>query len=102
MPQSRPPMRPPMGHRPSAPCARRDGPARPAMQMPAAPPTVTGTITPAEGMTVKALADKLCVRVKDVFAKLLMGRLMMRINTTLHTEIATMLAREFGADVQMR
>jgi translation initiation factor IF-2 len=53
-------------------------------------------------MTVKDLADKLEVRVKDVLAKLLMRRLMMTINSTLDTETATMIAREFGADVQMR
>jgi translation initiation factor IF-2 len=69
---------------------------------PTAPPPVTRTITLAEGMTVKDLADKLDVRVKDVLAKLLMKRLMMTINSTLDTETATMLAREFGADVQMR
>jgi translation initiation factor IF-2 len=67
-----------------------------------APPPVTRTITLAEGMTVKDLADKLDVRVKDVLAKLLMKRLMMTINSTLDTETATMLAREFGAEVQMR
>src|SRR5260370_42411611 len=69
---------------------------------PAAPPPVTRTITLAEGMTVKDLADKLDLRVKDVLAKLLMKRLIMTINATLDTETATMLAREFGADVQMR
>jgi translation initiation factor IF-2 len=53
-------------------------------------------------MTVKDLADKLEVRVKEVLAKLLMKRLMMTINSTLDTETASMLAREFGADVQMR
>jgi translation initiation factor IF-2 len=68
----------------------------------AAPPPVTRTITLAEGMTVKDLADKLDVRVKDVLGKLLMKRLMMTINSTLDPETATMLAREFGADVQMR
>jgi translation initiation factor IF-2 len=67
-----------------------------------APPPVTRTITLAEGMTVKDLADKLDTRVKDVLAKLLNKRLMMTINSTLDTETATMLAREFGADVQMR
>ncbi|MBW8861338.1 MAG: translation initiation factor IF-2, partial [Acidobacteria bacterium] len=35
-------------------------------------------------------------------AKLLMKRLMLTINSTLDTETATMIAREFGADVQMR
>ncbi|PYR64157.1 MAG: translation initiation factor IF-2 [Acidobacteria bacterium] len=100
---SRPPMRPAyQGHRPAA-GARRESTPRPAAPpMPVAPPPVTRTITLAEGMTVKDLADKLDLRVKDVLAKLLMKRLMMTINSTLDTETATMLAREFGADVQMR
>jgi translation initiation factor IF-2 len=100
---SRPPMRPAyQGHRPAT-GARREATPRPAAPpMPAAPPPVTRTITLAEGMTVKDLADKLDLRVKDVLAKLLMKRLMMTINSTLDTETATMLAREFGADVQMR
>ena len=68
----------------------------------AAPPPITRTITLAEGMTVKELADKLDVRVKDVLSKLLMKRLMMTINSALDTETATMLAREFGAEVEMR
>ena len=70
--------------------------------MPAAPPPVTRSITLAEGMTVKDLADKLDLRVKDVLAKLLMKRLMLTINSALDTETATMIAREFGADVQLR
>ena len=53
-------------------------------------------------MTVKDLADKLDMRVKDLLKKLLDKRLMMTINSTLDTDTATMLAREFGADVQMR
>ncbi|MGE4056482.1 MAG: translation initiation factor IF-2, partial [Vicinamibacterales bacterium] len=96
---SRPPMRP-SGPRPSGP--RREQTQRPMAPSITAPPPVTRTITLAEGMTVKDLADKLDVRVKDVLAKLLMKRLMMTINSTLDTETATMLAREFGADVQMR
>ena len=70
--------------------------------MPASPPPVTRTITLAEGMTVKDLAAKLDLKVKDVLGKLLMKGLMMTINSTLDTETATMLAREFGADVQLR
>jgi translation initiation factor IF-2 len=105
MPGTRPPYqqpsRPPQ--RPAGPQQRREHVPRPAAPaMPAAPPPVTRTITLAEGMTVKDLADKLDVRVKDVLAKLLMKRLMMTINSTLDTETATMIAREFGADVQMR
>jgi translation initiation factor IF-2 len=70
--------------------------------MPSAPPPVTRTIMLAEGMTVKDLADKLEIRVKDVLAKLLMKRLMLTINSTLDPETATMIAREFGAEVQLR
>jgi translation initiation factor IF-2 len=92
--------------RPSAPrpaTPRREPAPRPAAPPPpSAPPPVTRTITLAEGMTVKDLADKLDVRVKDVLAKLLNKRLMMTINSTLDTDTATMLAREFGADVKMR
>jgi translation initiation factor IF-2 len=98
----RPPMRPsPPAQRPAA-GVRRESPRPAPPPMPAAPPPVTRTITLAEGMTVKDLADKLDIRVKDVLGKLLMKRLMMTINSTLDTETATMLAREFGADVQMR
>src|SRR4051812_29205382 len=87
--------------RPAA--AQRCEHARPAPPpMPTAPPPVTKTITLAEGMTVKDLADKLDLRVKDVLAKLLMKRLMLTINSALDTETATMIAREFGADVQMQ
>jgi translation initiation factor IF-2 len=100
MPQ-RPAYRP-QGPRP-APGQRREHTPRPmASPMAAAPPPVTRTITLAEGMTVKDLADKLDVRPKEVLAKLLMKRLMMTINQTLDTETATMVAREFGADVQLR
>ena len=56
------------------------------MQAPAAPPPITRTITLAEGMTVKDLADKLDVRVKDVLAKLLMKRIMLTINSTIGSE----------------
>jgi len=86
--------------RPAA--ARREQPRPAPPPMPAAPPPVTRTITLAEGMTVKDLADKLDIRVKDVLAKLLMKRLMLTINSALDTDTATMIAREFGADVQMQ
>jgi len=97
---SRPPMRP-QGGRPAA-GQRRETQRPSAPAMPAAPPAVTRTITLAEGITVKDLAAKLDVMPKEVLAKLLMKRLMMTINQTLDTETATMIAREFGADVQMR
>ena len=70
--------------------------------MPVAPPPITRTITLAEGMTVKDLAEKLDLRVKDVLAKLLMKRMMMTINSTLDIETAKDIAREFGAQIEMR
>jgi translation initiation factor IF-2 len=102
--QQRPPFgqRPPMGQsRPTQ--TRRERPSAPsAPSTPAAPPPITRTITLAEGMTVKDLADKLEVRVKDVLAKLLMKRMMMTINSTLDIENAKDIAREFGAEIEMR
>jgi translation initiation factor IF-2 len=73
------------------------------MQAPsaAAPPPITRTITLAEGMTVSDLASKLDVKANDVLKKLFEKRMMMRINSTLDTDTASMIAREFGADVKM-
>jgi translation initiation factor IF-2 len=83
---------------------RRDqGPRMPVQAAaPAAPPPVTRTITLAEGMTVADLATKLDVKAKDVLRKLMDRRLMMTINSTLDDETASMIAREFGADVKMQ
>ncbi len=96
----RPP--PPRPHRPGG---RRSSSRRPRPQTPsapAAPPPITRTITLAEGMTVKDLAERLEVKPKDVLKKLIERRVMMTINTTLDSETATTIAREFGADVKMR
>ena len=108
-PSARPlPARPAVGYRPPPRpyrSAGRRGARRPKLQtpvIPKAPPPITRTITLAEGMTVKDLAERLEVRAKDVLKKLMEKRLMMTINTTLDTENATMIAREFGADVKMR
>ena len=59
-------MRPP-GRR-AVPTASSAATPRPQQQQPMPPPPVTRTITLAEGMTVKDLADKLDMRVKDVLA----------------------------------
>jgi translation initiation factor IF-2 len=99
----RPPMGPPPrpGQRPVQ--TRRERPSAPIMpSTPAAPPPITRTITLAEGMTVKDLADKLDVRVKDVIQKLFMKRQMVTINSTLDIETAKDVAREFGAQIEMR
>ena len=64
-----------------------------------APPPVTRTITLAEGMTVSDLASKLDVKAKDVLKKLMERRMMMTINSTVDTDTASMIAREFGAEL---
>ena len=102
-----PAYRPPMQHRPGSQRpgsgARREAPRAPVMQSaPLAPPPVTRTITLAEGMTVADLATKLDVKAKDILKKLMERRLMMTINSTLDDETASMIAREFGADVKMQ
>ena len=109
-PQARPPFgqrppgtgaRPP-ATRPTQQQRRERAPQASAPTAPAAPPPITRIITLAEGMTVKDLADKLDVRVKDVLAKLLMRRMMMTINSTMDMETAKDIAREFGAEIEMR
>ena len=114
------PIRPPVPPRPGATPGYRPPPPRfsgrpgggqrrdhtPRVNMPAAapaaPPPVTRTITLAEGMTVADLATKLDVKAKDVLRKLMDRRMMMTINSTLDDETASMVAREFGADVKMQ
>jgi translation initiation factor IF-2 len=103
-PGYRPPPPRPSGPRPAGPAGRREPQApRPvAPSAPSAPPPVTRTITLAEGMTVADLAAKLDVKAKDVLKKLIERRMMMTINSTLDDETATMIARDFGADVKMQ
>ena len=102
------PARPAVGYRPPPRPFRRPGGGAerraktPTPVVAKAPPPITRTITLAEGMTVKDLADRLDTRAKDVLKKLIEKRLMMTINTTLDAKTATMIAREFGADVNMR
>jgi translation initiation factor IF-2 len=90
----------PAGPRPRTGGRRDDRPVAPVMLE--APPPITKLITLAEGMTVKDLADKLEVKVKDLMKKILDRRMMMTINSTLDTETAQTLARDFGAEVLMR
>ncbi len=90
----------PSGLRPSS-TARRELP-RPMAPAATELPPVSRTITLAEGMTVKDLADKLDSRVKDVLKALLDRRLMMTINSTIDMETAREIARQFGADIQTR
>jgi translation initiation factor IF-2 len=79
---------------------RDDRPTMPMAQE--APPPITKLITLAEGMSVKDLADKLEIKVKDVLKKLMDRRMMLTINSTLDAEMAQTIARDFGAEVIMR
>jgi translation initiation factor IF-2 len=94
-----PPMRPPLARRPEG--ERRETP-RPSAQATTPPPPITRSITFVEGMTVKDLADKLDQRVKDVLKKMFDKRMVMTINTNVDADTATMIAREFGAELQLR
>ncbi len=85
------------------PAQKREALQRPQMPAaPAAPPPITRTITFSEGMTVKDLADRLDIRVKDALKALLDRRLMMTINTAIDLETAKMLAASFGAEIETR
>ncbi len=96
--QPRPAPRP-SGPRPQS---RREAPvSRPVLVAPE-PPPISRTITLAEGMTVKDLADKLDTRVKDVLKTLLDRRVMMTINSTIDIATARDIARQFGAEVETR
>ena len=95
----RPPFRP-AGPRPRSTFRRDDRPSAPMVQE--APPPITKLITLAEGMSVRDLADKLEVKVKDVLKRLIDRRMMMTINSTLDAETAQTIARDFGAEVLMR
>jgi translation initiation factor IF-2 len=90
----------PAGPRPGGPRRREERPTYTAPQE--ALPPVTKLITLAEGMTVKDLADKLEVKVKDLMKKIIDRRMMMTINSTLDSDTAQLLARDFGAEVLIR
>ncbi len=104
-PPMRPGFRPQQQHRPSGlkPAQKRDALQRPQQApAPAAPPPITRKITFSEGMTVKDLADRLEVRVKDALKALLDRRLMMTINSAIDLETAKSLAANFGAEIETR
>src|SRR6185437_3548131 len=74
---------------------------QPATRAPQAPLMATATsITISEGLTVKDLSERLGLRAKDVIRKLLDRGLLVTVNQTLDTEIATQIAKDFGAEAQ--
>jgi translation initiation factor IF-2 len=66
-------------------------------QMESGPPPINREITVSEGITVKELSEKLDVKANLVIKKLLDKGIFATINQTLDSQLATDLAREFGA-----
>jgi translation initiation factor IF-2 len=61
------------------------------------PPPINREITISEGITVKELCEKLDVKAALVMKKLMDRGIFVAINQTLNAELATTVAREFGA-----
>jgi translation initiation factor IF-2 len=65
------------------------------------PLPITRSITITEGISVKDLAEKLEIRAKDLIARLLARGVFATINQTLDTELASEMARFFGAETNV-
>ena len=65
------------------------------------PQPITRSITIAEGISVKDLAEKLDIRAKDLISRLLVRGVFATINQTLDAELASEMARFFGADTNV-
>jgi translation initiation factor IF-2 len=65
------------------------------------PQPITRSITIAEGISVKDLAEKLSIRAKDLIARLLARGVFATINQTLDAELASEMARFFGAEANV-
>jgi translation initiation factor IF-2 len=108
------PVRP--GSRPGAPARRpgqryvprgvKEGPMKgyvppPRMVVSNEPMPITRNITITEGISVKDLAEKLDIRAKDLISRLLTRGVFATINQTLDAELASEMARFFGADTNV-
>ena len=65
------------------------------------PQPITRSITITEGISVKDLAEKLEIRAKDLIGRLLVRGVFATVNQTLDTELASEMARFFGADTNV-
>ncbi len=65
------------------------------------PMPITRSITITEGISVKDLAEKLDIRAKDLISRLLARGVFATINQTLDAELATEMARFFGAETDV-
>jgi len=108
------PVRP--GSRPGAPARRpgqryvprgvKEGPMKgyvppPRMVVSNEPAPITRNITITEGISVKDLAEKLDIRAKDLISRLLARGVFATINQTLDAELASEMARFFGAETNV-
>jgi translation initiation factor IF-2 len=108
------PVRP--GSRPGAPARRpgqryvprgvKEGPMKgytppPRMVVSNEPMPITRNITITEGISVKDLAEKLDIRAKDLISRLLGRGVFATINQTLDAELASEMARFFGAETDV-
>jgi translation initiation factor IF-2 len=73
----------------------------PRMSLSNEPQPITRSITITEGVSVKDLAEKLGIRAKDLIARLLARGVFATINQTLDTELASEMARFFGAETNV-
>jgi len=73
----------------------------PRMSLSNEPLPITRNITITEGISVKDLAEKLDIRAKDLIARLLARGVFATINQTLDAELASEMARFFGADTNV-
>ena len=69
----------------------------PRLSLSSEPLPITRAITIPEGISVKDLAEKLEIRAKDLIARLLARGVFATVNQTLDAELATEMARHFGA-----
>jgi translation initiation factor IF-2 len=73
----------------------------PRLSLSTEPLPITRTIDITEGISVKDLAEKLEIRGKDLITRLLAKGVFATINQTLEANLATEMARQFGADTRV-
>jgi translation initiation factor IF-2 len=107
---------PPTGQRPMGRPARpgqryvprgvKEGPMKgfvppPRLSLSTEPLPITRAITIPEGISVKDLAEKLEIRAKDLIARLLARGVFATVNQTLDSDLASDMARHFGAETSV-
>ncbi len=70
----------------------------PRLSLSTEPLPITRSITIPEGISVKDLAEKLGIRAKDLIARLLARGVFATVNQTLDSDLASDMARHFGAE----